>query len=694
LSTHAALEDHGRVGALSVPTPAVHTLLTAGLAAIICAVAFGADGGLRVGRTTPVEIGLILGGGVAVCGALLLAPRRAQIDGLGPLALLLALAVLTAFSITWAANPSEAWLEANRTLAYTAVFAAAVALAHSVPGRWSAVVGAITLSAVVISAYAVLTKIFPGALNPDEIYARLREPFGYWNSVGLAAALGVPGCLWLGTRRAGHQALNALAYPALALLVLTMLLSFSRGAVLAAALGAVFWIATVPRRLRAAALLIAGVAGGGLIAAWAFGQSALTDDRVPVDLRNTAGLQLGLLVAVMLGLLALIGLGVGFARAQRAPTMRMRDRAGVALLVALALAGVGGIVALSLGDKGLTGSISGRWHQLTDASAPLPRNDNSRLTSAGSVRARYWDEALRIFEDNPGVGVGAGGYATVRKRYRTADPAVRHAHGYVVQTLADLGLAGMAVSLALLAAWLASAARATGLRRRDRRRPYTPERIGLLTLLAIVIVFGVSSFIDWTWFVPANAAVGLLAAGWLAGRGPLGGRANDEQAPAVDAPTLAERLRTGVGERPRAICAAAAALLVLATAWTVYQPQRADSIAQNSLDTLATGNADKAREQAQHARDVNPLSLDPLYALWTIEASAGRTSAARRALEEAVRLQPSNPDPWTRLAEFELNTLQRPKVALTAIRPALYLDPRSSDAVAVFLAAQRKTTAP
>lgn len=675
----------------------MHTLLTAGLAAIICAVAFVADGGLRVGRTTPAEIGLVLGGGVAVCGALLLAPRRERIDGLGPLALLLGLAVLTALSITWAANPSEAWLEANRTLSYSAVFAAAVALAYSVPGRWSAVVGAITLSAVVISAYAVLTKIFPGALSPDEIYARLREPFGYWNSVGLAAALGVPGCLWLATRRAGHQALNALAYPALGLLVLTMLLSFSRGAVLAAVLGAAFWIAAVPRRLRAAALLIAGGAGGGLIAAWAFGQSALTDDRVPVELRNTAGLQLGLLVVVMLGLLTLVGLGIGFARAQRAPTTAQRDRAGVALLAALALCGVGAIVALSLGDRGLTGSISGRWNQLTDASAPLPRNDNSRLTSAGSVRARYWDEALRIFEDNPGVGVGAGGYATVRKRYRSADPAVRHAHGYVVQTLADLGLAGMAVSLALLAAWLASAARATGLRRRDRGRPYTPERIGLLTLLATAIVFGVSSTIDWTWFVPANAAVALLAAGWLAGRGPLGARRRDgdRHAPAIGAPTLVERLRAGARERPRAICAAAAALLVLATAWTVYQPQRADSIAQDSLDTLATGNADSARAQAQHARDVNPLSLDPLYALWTIEASAGRNSEARRALEEAVRLQPSNPDPWTRLAQFELNTLRRPQVALTAIRPALYLDPRSSDAVAVFLAAQRQTsTAP
>ncbi len=670
-------------------------LLTVGLAAIVCAVAFAADGGLNLGRTTPAEMALILGGGVSVSGALLLAPRRERLWGMGPLAILLALAGLTALSITWAASPSEAWVETNRTLAYCAVFAGAVALAHSVPGRWSAVLGAITLSAVAISGYAVLTKVFPGALNPDEIYARLREPFGYWNSVGLAAALGVPGCLWLGSRRGGHQGVNALAYPALGLLVLTMLLSFSRGAVLAAVLGAAFWFLTVPRRLRGAAVLIAGTGGGAIIALWAFSQNALTDDRVPIDLRNQAGLQLGLLLVVTLVVLAAIGLAVGFARASHTPTLHQRDRAGVALLVGVALIPIGAIVALSVGERGLSGSVSARWEQLTDPSAALPRNDNSRLTAAGSVRARYWDEALRIFEDNVGVGVGAGGYAVVRKRYRTADGAVRHAHGYPVQTAADLGLAGLAVSLALLAAWLASAARATGLRRRDRGRPFTPERIGLLTLVAVVLVFGVHSLVDWTWFVPANAAVALLAAGWVAGRGPPA-RGEDGDAAIAPAPQgdLRERLRAGMRERPRAIAAAATLLIVLATTWAVLQPMRADTMTQDALDKLDRGDGAAALTQANQAHDVDPLALDPLYAIATIQIVAGRNSEAGAALEKAVRLQPDNPDPWVRLAEFEFNTLQRPAAALKAVRPALFLDPRSSDAVAVFLAAQRQASAP
>jgi tetratricopeptide (TPR) repeat protein len=200
----------------------------------------------------------------------------------------------------------------------------------------------------------------------------------------------------------------------------------------------------------------------------------------------------------------------------------------------------------------------------------------------------------------------------------------------------------------------------------------------------------VHSFIDWTWFVPANAAAALLAAGWVAGRGPLGSEA---AAPHISLAGVRERLRAGLAEPARAAAAAAALVLALVCAWAVWQPQRSEAIGQDAVATLDTGNADAARAQAQQARDRNPLSVDPLFELATIETSAGRKFAARRALEQAVRLQPANPETWQRLAEFELDVLDRPRVALTAIRPALYLDPRSSDAVAVFLAAQRKTSA-
>ena len=63
----------------------------------------------------------------------------------------------------------------------------------------------IALACVVVCGWALLTKVFPGALAEDETYARLRAPFGYWNAVGLMAALGIPPLLWLGARRSGPR---------------------------------------------------------------------------------------------------------------------------------------------------------------------------------------------------------------------------------------------------------------------------------------------------------------------------------------------------------------------------------------------------------------------------------------------------------------------------------------------------------
>jgi cytochrome c-type biogenesis protein CcmH/NrfG len=89
------------------------------------------------------------------------------------------------------------------------------------------------------------------------------------------------------------------------------------------------------------------------------------------------------------------------------------------------------------------------------------------------------------------------------------------------------------------------------------------------------------------------------------------------------------------------------------------------------------------------ARDANPLSVEPLFELSVVEQKAGRNAAARGALEEAVRLQPENAKTWLRLAELELYVLERPQVALDAIRPALYLDPRDAETIATFVAARR-----
>ena len=102
-----------------------------------------------------------------------------------------------------------------------------------------------------------------------------------------------------------------------------------------------------------------------------------------------------------------------------------------------------------------------------------------------------------------------------------------------MQTLADLGLVGLALSLLATVGWAVAALRVTGVPRRDRGLPFDPERIGLITMASVVVVFGVHSLIDWTWFVPANACVALLCAGWVAGACAARDRLSTRLAPPI-----------------------------------------------------------------------------------------------------------------------------------------------------------------
>jgi hypothetical protein len=360
----------------------------------------------------------------------------------------------------------------------------------------------------------------------------------------------------------------------------------------------------------------------------------------------------------------------------------------------------------------------------------VPSNGPGRLTAVGSVRARYWNEALKVFQAHPVLGAGAEGYATARLRYRTETLDVRHAHGYVVQTLADLGIVGLALTLALLLAWMTAAGRATHpfnrrwtswktlrgwLDRKDsgdtpgwvkltvggRPAPYTPERIGMLSMLCLVVVFGIHSIADWTWYIPGNACVVLLCAGWLAGRGPLGAGAA-MSAPAGSVRTLAggalgaegtsgahdasgasrsstiERVKERLAPRtlgPLRIAVAVAVLVgALLAAWAEWQPQRSADASQQALTQLAS-DPQGALASAQTGVSRDPLSAQALFTLSAVQQATHQPSHARATLQHAVRLQPSNPQTWTALGQYDL--AKDPAAAVHELAAAIYLDPES-----------------
>ena len=223
--------------------------------------------------------------------------------------------------------------------------------------------------------------------------------------------------------------------------------SYSRGALLALGVGLVFWFSVTPLRLRGAIVLLGASAGAIPVIAWSFTMTGLTTDDLPLPVRSDSGHELGAFLLLMLVLVFALGLVAGFLAAERPASPEAKRLAGRVLLGLLALLPVIVLIGLASAPGGVDGQVSKAWNQLTNPNVTTPPNSPGRFTATSSVRARYWDEAIKVHGVSPVLGTGAGAYATVRNRFRTDRLFVRHAHGYVPQTLADLGWVGLGLSL-------------------------------------------------------------------------------------------------------------------------------------------------------------------------------------------------------------------------------------------------------
>jgi tetratricopeptide (TPR) repeat protein len=209
------------------------------------------------------------------------------------------------------------------------------------------------------------------------------------------------------------------------------------------------------------------------------------------------------------------------------------------------------------------------------------------------------------------------------------------------------------------------------------RRDWDADRIGLVALSLVAIAFGLQSIIDWTWFVPGPAVTALVAAGYVAGRGP--------------AATLSERLSVRTRLSATRIAAAAGVVIAgLALAWAVWQPEASDRATGDALALADEGRLPAAIAKTEDAEELNPLTPEPLLVRASIQTEAGDTAAARETLERAVLGFPGDPHTWYRLAAFQLGTLDRPDQTLETIQGALYLDPFWSSARTLFLEARAR----
>ncbi len=627
------------------------TAPTVGLAAALVAIAFitggGVDQNVASSGNTWAEIGLTAAGAVAVgTGLLRRAPgerRSGWITG----AMMALLFADTAASIAWSWAPDASWIGASQMLAYLSVFAGAIMLARPWARGWATVVGGLALWSVTLCGWSLLVKVFPSALAPGNQFGRLQAPFGYWNAIALCAGMGLPCCLWLGARRDGGRRLAALSAPALTLVIAVLVLSYSRSADAAAAVAGGLWLIVVPLRLRAIAMLLVGAAGAAVLSVWFLTHHGLAGNYVRPSAQDHAGHGFGIVLIVVLVLVSVAGVVVSemMDRSQIKPATRRQI--GRAIIALLALGVVLAIVAVAFSSRGLTGEISYRWHELTNPAATVSAGSASRVFQFGSSRPLYWHEALFVGKLAYWKGVGELGFSVARLLDPVSGETVFQAHSYVFETYADLGTLGLVLSAALLVSWLVASGRAVSFGRRwdTLSADAHAERIGLITLVVLVVGFGVQSTLDWTWYFAGLAVPVLLAAGWVAGHGP--------------GALLTRPVRSPL-DRPGALvgCAALAVAVVIG-GWLVWRP----------LDSAQLVNSASNLGQAQAARQADPFSLEPYELISSIDLNLHppAAAAALAAAEQETREQPHNPQSWNDLAQVEAR-LKNWQAAIVAAR--------------------------
>jgi hypothetical protein len=665
----------------SVAASAVPLILGAALVGI----AFGAEGGTELTRTSVTGVLMVLASGAVIAAAFLWG-RSGSAHGMTTLLLFALLAFLTAVSILWSIVPELSYVEAGRTFSYLAVFAAAVAGVRLAPRAAPQLLLGILIAATVAVAYALASRVWPAALAENEVSNRLGQPFDYWNAVGCVAAMAVPITLWLGSRRAGPAIARVLAYPAMGAFVLAILLTQSRGAAAAAAAAAIAWFALVPLRLRSLPVLLLPLGAASAVAAWAFSKDPFSKSLQPLSAKEAVAGDFGALVLLMVVHLVLVGAAVELAAEHRAPSARMRRRVGVVAVAVACLAPLGAFTSVAFSERG----IGDRLHDLTSETKVAPQEGGGRVFAASSSRGKYWREAFRVFNDRPVKGVGAGAFEKARLRHRTDQSVTQHAHGWIPQTMADLGLVGLFIATLLFLVWGLATLSATGLlpRRLTQagpddapapRRDWDAGRIALVTLALVPLAYGVQALLDWTWFIQAPTAMALIAGGFLAGRGPLGADDLAEPAP-----------RPGRPDRYRIAGAVAAIGTALLLAWTIWQPEASDRATNEALALADQHKFDEAISKTEHAEDLNPLTPDPLLVRAAVDTQANRVDDAQENLERAVIRFPGDPQTWYRLAAFQLGTLDSPEQALETLKGALYLNPHSGPASKLFIDARAR----
>jgi hypothetical protein len=392
--------------------------------------------------------------------------------------------------------------------------------------------------------------------------------------------------------------------------VVAIVLTQSRGGLLLAALAGAGWLALERGRYEPAFRLAVAVPPALAVGGFGLTLDGVSVDQQPHSERFADGLWLGL--ALLLGAALVAGL------AQLdvpEPSRRTALRGALAIVVPVVIVAV---------------AVVGARAAMNFSEPVTPEGPGRVFEGSSNNRAQWWQEAAHGFADNPLAGNGAGAFQVTHRRYRESNVEVREPHSLPLQLLSETGFVGFA----LFAGAVVAAALAV---RRER------------ALSFVVGLFALGVLFDIHWDFTAAGAVAFATLGVLLSHGDRPG-----------------------GRAP--LWAAGVLTLALAALYSLGAPWLADRRLDDAYAAIARGDLVTAADEAQRANSLDPVSVEPLFALGFVEDAQGQFDRARDYYAQATEVQPESREAWFLLGKLEFD-VQRYADAYGRFNRMYALDP-------------------
>ncbi len=399
-------------------------------------------------------------------------------------------------SMAWTISETETVEEILRSSMYLAVFLAALAALTS-ERQVGPLMDISVLMMTAVAGYGLLQKIKPAEYPVTSIdVARIDSTVGYSNSVAVLVGMGV--VLALARTTTIRNALLRGLYAAVMLALLVALyLTFSRGGIGSLGVGLVALFVLTGNRLQMLAnLLLLGVPG-----VWLLWRMQNLEGLMRADISEQQKMAEGAAFRtdLILALAAAFVLQAGYAfLANRYELMPLGRR----VIGALALFGV--VLAVGVGAF----AVVDRYGGIGQAYGTLVSNPNQtenptqRLASLSlGYREDYWRVGWEAWKEHPLTGTGAGTFQYTWLENRPGTQGVKQVHNLYLEQGTETGVFAFLALVGFVVALVGYSARATW------RSQGGERRLLLAGLVSALVVYLVSSFLEWHWYVPGSTLI-------------------------------------------------------------------------------------------------------------------------------------------------------------------------------------------